>query len=142
MINTIQARENIALQLGLLILVATLCGCASRPYRPCSQAGDLTGLPLVQGDFRCSQKKLKDGSWVNHGLFLQLQPDGLTPALEGQFTDGVRTGKWIQYSSEGKPLAELFFDERGVQKIGSQAPSAEPAVKVNPDAPSQPKVRE
>ena len=113
-------------------------GCAHQPFRPCSQAGDLTGLPLVKGDFRCNQKQLKDGSWVNHGRFVQLQPDGVTLALEGQFTEGVRTGKWIQYSEQGKPLAELYFDERGVQRIGSQPKETEPSPRLEP----QTKVRE
>jgi antitoxin component YwqK of YwqJK toxin-antitoxin module len=92
----------------------------------------------VKGDFRCHQKKLADGSWVNHGRFVQLQPDGRTIALEGQFVDGVRTGKWIQYSEQGKPLAELFFDSRGVQKTGVPPPEAEPPLKTEP----QKKVRE
>lgn len=128
------------LWVGLLILSAS--GCAQAPYRPCSQAGDLTGLPLVQGDFRCQQKKLSDGSWVNHGTFKQLHPDGYTTALEGQFKDGTRIGKWMQYSPEGKLMAELYFDERGVLKLGNSPTSNEPALKTDPTAPSQPRVRE
>ena len=112
--------------------------CASRPFRPCSEAGDLTGLPLVKGDFRCHQKQLRDGSWVNHGRFVQLHADGTTIALEGQFSEGVRTGKWMQYTEQGKPLAELFFDSRGVQKVGVPPLEAEPAPKTEP----QTKVRE
>lgn len=124
------------------VVIPCMSGCAQAPYRPCSQAGDLAGLPLVQGDFRCQQRKLPDGSWVNHGIFKQLHPDGYTTALEGQFKDGVRTGKWLQYSPQGKLISELYFDERGVLKVGNAPISNEPALKSDPESPLQPRVRE
>jgi len=127
----------------LLVLTAlSTTACTSAPFRPCSQAGDLTGLPLVQGDFRCQQRQLKDGSWINHGTFKQLHPDGFTPALEGQFQDGIRIGKWMQYSAQGKLIAEFFFDSRGVLTVGNAPVSTEPPLRANPESPSQPKVRE
>lgn len=132
-------------QAGLILLALNPlinAACTSAPFRPCSQAGDLAGLPLVQGDYRCQQRKLKDGSWINHGNFRQLHADGFTPALEGQFQDGIRTGKWKQYSPQGKLIAEFFFDSRGVLMVGNAPVSTEPPLRPNPESPSQPKVRE
>jgi hypothetical protein len=126
----------------LVLLASNNTACTSAPFRPCSQAGDLAGLPLVQGDFRCQQRQLKDGSWINHGNFRQLHADGFTPALEGQFQDGVRIGKWKQYSSQGKLIAEFFFDSRGVLMVGNAPVSTEPPLRPDPESPSQPKVRE
>ena len=96
----------------------------------------------MQGDFRCQQRQLKDGSWINHGNFRQLHADGFTPALEGQFQDGIRTGKWKQYSPQGKLIAEFYFDSRGVLTVGNAPVSTEPPLRTNPESPSQPKVRE
>jgi hypothetical protein len=62
--------------------------------------------------------------------------------LEGQFKDGIRSGKWLQYSPQGKLMAELYFDERGVLKLGNAPTSNEPPLKTNPEASSQPRVRE
>ncbi len=134
-----------AISAGRILIVLSVLqgfGCTSAPYRPCSQAGDLTGLPRVKGEFSVKPPKHKECYLVNHGPFKQLHPDGFTTALEGQFNDGVRNGKWLQYSPTGKLMAEFHYDERGVLKVGNAPLSTEPALRVDPEATARPKVRE
>lgn len=82
----------------------------STTTRPCSDAGDLTGLPSIKGNKQCYQRRAKDGRWLDHGQFLQWHPNG-TVAIEGTFLDGAKTGVWTFYDEKGKKTAEKFYKD-------------------------------
>ena len=108
------------LRLGLtaLTLLAWMTSCSTT--RPCSEAGDVAWQNTIEGDRHCQQKKLKNGTWTNHGKFKQSYPNGKT-ALEGEFVEGQKNGYWTQYDESGKKKVERYY-EKGVERSSPTLP--------------------
>jgi hypothetical protein len=100
-----------------LVLLTLLSACSIT--KPCSEAGDVSWSPKIIGDKRCTQKTRKDGTTVNHGKFLQSYSSTGRIALEGEFTEGFKSGIWLHYAEDGRLVAVKYFD-RGVEKSPSE----------------------
>ena len=94
-----------------LILVLTSCAI----HKPCAEGGDISWNTKIDGDKKCTQKKLPDGKVVNHGPFKQAYRSTNEIALEGQFELGQKQGIWLFYGEDGKLKSAKFF-EKGVEK--------------------------
>jgi antitoxin component YwqK of YwqJK toxin-antitoxin module len=90
-----------------------LSGCAVS--KPCSEAGDVTWEPKIVGDKLCTQKKDKEGKYVNDGAFRQIYGSNRKMALEGQFEMGKKQGIWLFYSEDQQLKMAKYF-EQGVEK--------------------------
>ncbi len=102
---------------SILILSILLGACSIT--KPCSEAGDVSWNPKIIGDKRCTQKTRKDGRVVNHGRFLQSYTSTGRIALEGEFTEGLKSGIWLHYAEDGRLIAVKYFDQ-GVEKSPSE----------------------
>jgi hypothetical protein len=91
---------------GALLFLSLILtpACVSTPFRPCSEGGDVSWEPAIKkektGNRSCRQIEVK-GKYINDGQYYQYYPNG-KPAIDGQFKDGLRTGKWTQFDEEGK----------------------------------------
>lgn len=102
-------------------------GCTYAPLKPCTVAGSFDTVPLVQsGDMQCHQKKNDQGIWVNHGKFKQYHPNEQV-AIEGEFRDGVKVGRWMIYNDKGEQTTELNYNDKGVLVLGGSSGAAGPA---------------
>lgn len=97
----------------LLLPSLLLQACAI--HKPCSEAGDITWNPPIVGDKMCKQKKDPKGEYINHGPFKQIYQSTGKIALEGQFTEGRKSGIWVYYGEDEKLKAVKYFD-KGVEK--------------------------
>src|SRR5690606_37127443 len=93
----------------LFLLLPAACATGSKP---CHEGGDVSwewkGEPS-KGNRQCLQHKDKAGRWVNHGRYVVWFPDGEV-ALEGNFKEGLKEGKWVQYDRTGKKILEKEFE--------------------------------
>ena len=94
----------------VLILVS---GCAVS--RPCADGGDVSWNPKIIGDKLCTQKKGKDGKYVNDGAYRQIYNTTKKVALEGQFEMGKKQGIWLFYGEDQQLKTAKYFDQ-GVEK--------------------------
>jgi hypothetical protein len=105
-------------------LIIALLGCmttfACTTYRPCSDGGDLSDLPKIKGNKECYQRPGPNGRYRNEGKFIQWHPDG-SMAIEGEFRDGLKQGKWTEYDESGRIMSERIF-ENGVELSGKRYP--------------------
>lgn len=92
-----------------VVFAGVVTGCTTTTH-PCSVRGDTswTSLPSPDGDMKCQQLQLTDGSVVNHGTFKRFWKNG-KPGLEGQFVRGKKHGIWFVYDEGGKKIQEKFF---------------------------------
>lgn len=102
-----------------------LGGCTYAPLRPCTEAGSFDTVPLVQGDMQCHQRRNDQGVWLNHGKFKQYHPNDQL-AVEGEFRDGVKIGRWVVYNSKGEQTTELNYNDKGVLVLGGSTGAASP----------------
>lgn len=96
-----------------LVLSGWMVSCSV--HKPCSDAGDVSWTPKITGDKKCTQKKMEDGRYVNHGPFKQAYQSNGQIAIEGQFDYGQKQGIWLYYGEDGKLKNAKFF-EKGVEK--------------------------
>jgi len=87
-------------------LMLFICSCGTS--RPCTEAGDLRGIPEIKGDKKCFQRKNAEGRYVNDGTFRQVHRNG-KPAIEGEFKMGEKNGLWSIYDEDGKKTAEKYY---------------------------------
>ena len=94
-----------------LLLAASLSACSTMS-KPCQDAGDVSwdwGPKPVKGNRQCLQiQEAKTGKWINHGRYVVWFPNGKV-ALEGNFKDGLKEGKWVQFDEEGKKVVEREY---------------------------------
>jgi hypothetical protein len=93
------------------VFLVFLTGCVAA--KPCHEGGDVSWPTPIDGDRICNQKKSQSGFWVNHGRYVQKHRNGQI-ALEGEFEEGRKQGRWIQYDEAGNRVAERSF-ENGVE---------------------------
>ncbi len=105
------ASHRVALGLGLLAFSA----CTT--FRPCTEGGNLKGIPVIKGNRQCYQKKNREGKYINDGKFIQWHPNGVV-AIEGAFKAGDKTGTWYFFDEKGKKTAEKNF-ENDIEMSGS-----------------------
>ena len=108
-----RAKEKIKIWLFLLFSLSIWSGCAVS--KPCSEAGDITWNPKIVGDKLCTQKKNKEGRYVNDGIFRQVYQTTGKVALEGQFENGKKQGIWLYYGEDQQLKSAKYFDQ-GVEK--------------------------
>jgi hypothetical protein len=94
-------------------IASILTSCAIR--KPCAEGGDISWSPKIDGDKKCTQKKLPNGKIVNDGPFKQAYRSTNEIALEGQFELGQKQGIWLFYGEDRKLKTAKFF-EKGVEK--------------------------
>ena len=105
----------------LVVAAAALLSACGTTYKPCTNGGELIAWdPALKGNRTCHQRRLKDGSWVNHGKYYEYHPSGKV-GIEGEYDVGKKIGTWIRYDETGKKLAERFF-EKGVEVTTLQPP--------------------
>ena len=109
----------------VLVLALTLAACAT-PSKPCQEGGDVLWdwgpAQPVKGNKQCLQVQGPGGKWINHGRYVIWHPNGKV-ALEGNFKDGFKEGKWTQFDETGKKVLERVYEN------GAEAQAAEPALK-------------
>jgi len=93
--------------------VLLISGCAVS--KPCAEGGDVSWNPKILGDKLCTQKKTKDGKYVNDGAFRQIYNTTKKVALEGQFEMGKKQGIWLQFGEDQQLKSAKYF-EQGVEK--------------------------
>lgn len=94
-------------------LILLLSACASKPARYCTEIGQPArevSAPYVIGDRQCFIKKDRDGSLIKHGPYREWFLNG-HPALEGEYNEGRKSGKWIEWDESGKKISERWFEE-------------------------------
>ncbi len=86
--------------------------CATRPYRPCTQGGQLSRevSSSFQGIKRCYQIKDKSGNLVNHGKYYEWYNNDKI-AVVGEYKEGKKMGRWIEYDESGRKLSDKYFDD-------------------------------
>lgn len=108
-----------------------LVSCASSILRPCEEGGEpARDKPAAERPMKkqCEQRKSKGGKFLNHGVYREWYSSGKV-ALEGEFKDGKRHGKWFEYDAEGRVISERWFDQ------GVETPNrAKQAIGANPGA--------
>lgn len=90
-----------------------LTACATT--KPCTRAGQAARDAPFRGDKKCYQIKDKSGRYVNHGNYVEYFPDGKT-ALEGQYKEGQKSGKWIEYDQNGNRVSQKYF-QNGIEML-------------------------
>lgn len=115
------------------LLILLFSGCASRPEHFCTDKGqparEVPAAYLI-GDKQCFIKKDRDGTLVKHGPYREWFPNG-APAVEGEYSEGRKSGKWIEWDESGKKLSERWFED-GVEtptrntKAASRVPTQRP----------------
>jgi hypothetical protein len=88
-------------------------GCAGKRKKPCTEGGqparETAAIPF-RGIKRCEQAIGKQGFVVNQGKYFEwFNNDKI--ALEGEYKDGKKTGRWIEYDEMGKKVADRFFED-------------------------------
>lgn len=103
---------------GLLILLGSLLltSCKTIVQKPCQAGGQPAREIIFKGTHQCEQKKDQYGKYVNHGRYVEWYPDG-SVALEGEYREGLKDGKWTEYDQAGKRISEKWFDK------GKEVPS-------------------
>jgi antitoxin component YwqK of YwqJK toxin-antitoxin module len=86
--------------------------CASGPRKPCTDGGQPPReKPFnLKGDRQCTQRKDRTGKYVNDGEYTEWYPNGAR-ALLGEYREGKKTGKWIEWDESGKKLSERWFED-------------------------------
>lgn len=101
-----------------LALCAGLISACAGPHKPCQLGGDTQwDGKRFGGDRKCSQIRgsgEQSSLYFNHGPYREYYKSGKL-ALEGEFKDGRKHGKWIEYSEKGERLLIRVY-ESGVQK--------------------------
>lgn len=121
--------------LFVLILASqlSLVACSGRRYRPCFNGGEPPRAEKALGDDKiekrqCEQVKGPDGKLLNEGLYKEWYWNG-NLALEGDYKDGKRHGKWFEYDEKGRLVSERWF-ENGVEtatRTSKRPPGTPPA---------------
>ncbi|MCM2324050.1 MAG: hypothetical protein NDJ90_12390 [Oligoflexia bacterium] len=102
-------------------------GCVTTVQKPCSTSGDPPRDKPFAGQLdrkQCEQRKSKSGRYVNHGVYREWHANGKL-ALEGEYRDGVKSGKWFEWDEQGKLLSERWY-EAGKEvptRAGAPAPT-------------------
>ncbi|MCM2279926.1 MAG: hypothetical protein NDJ89_17770 [Oligoflexia bacterium] len=124
---------------AILLVVAGLgTGCVSVVQKPCSTGGDPARDKPFTGRIekkQCEQRRGKAGRDVNHGAYREWYPNGRL-ALEGEYREGARSGKWFEWDEQGKLLSERWFENgKEVPTRAAQAAAAAGAASVSPVSP-------
>lgn len=95
------------------LFVFMMTGCALKPIRYCSESGQPARehSPVDPiGNKRCSIKKDAQGQVIKDGPYLEWFPNG-EPALLGEYSDGKKSGKWIEWDASGNKISERWFED-------------------------------
>jgi len=104
-------------KLGLIALALMGLFQACAGPKTCRESGDLRWThESFNGNRYCSQKKRKDGTYVNHGEFIQKNKEG-SVVLKGSFNMGKMDGTWTFFNEKGEAIQERYFD-KGLEKGG------------------------
>jgi antitoxin component YwqK of YwqJK toxin-antitoxin module len=99
-------------------------GCSTTLYKPCSDGGDVSWEPALDkkkiGNRSCRQIQVR-GKYLNDGQYYQYFPSGKI-AIEGQFKNGLREGKWTQFDEDGKKLFIREYDQGEEKKAYKYKP--------------------
>jgi hypothetical protein len=90
---------------------------ASHPCTRGSQPAHADGK-AGKGTKQCQQIRDASGNYVNQGKYIEWHPNGVR-ALEGEYTAGYKTGKWIEWDDQGRKLSEKWF-ENGTEVPGRE----------------------
>ena len=99
---------------------STVLAFASKSPRPCTEGGQppRDDGKVGKGNKQCEQIKDSSGKFLNHGRYIEWFPSGKR-ALEGEYTAGAKTGKWMEWDESGKLLYEKWF-ENGTEVPGRE----------------------
>jgi hypothetical protein len=109
---------------GFLCLCAMgwmLSGCATiKASRPCTEGGQPAwdDKRVTVGTKKCEQYRAPKGNYLNHGKYLEYSTRG-SLLLEGEYSAGKKTGKWVEWDEEGKKVSEKWY-ENGVETQGRE----------------------
>lgn len=113
----------------VLTLTLLLASCASGPRHPCLDGGQPAREKPFKGDRQCAQRKDPAGKYINEGPYTEWYPSGHR-ALFGEYKDGKKSGKWIEWDEKGKKLSERWFED-GVEtptRDQKSSPKSSPTV--------------
>lgn len=98
-----------------VVAILTNLSCASQPLKPCSLGGQPARSDGSQfrGIKRCYQTVNASGQLVNEGKYYEWYNND-KPALVGQYQNGKKVGRWIEYDESGKIISDKQF-ENGVE---------------------------
>ena len=96
------------------LFVGFLIGCAQPAARPCSEGGEPALEKSTRGSKQCEQLKDASGQWHNHGIYREWYLNGRL-AIEGEYKQGKKQGKWTQWDDKGKLLFEKFYEDGQVK---------------------------
>lgn len=100
--------------LSACLAVLLLTGCAVARHKPCTDGGDAPREKPIEGNKidkkQCTQEKDRHGKLVNQGSYKEWFFNGRL-ALEGEYRDGKRHGKWFEYDEAGKIVSERWFED-------------------------------
>ena len=106
------AMRGLILVLILMIISILNLGCTSVRHKPCTVGGqparETAAVPLLGGIKRCHQIVNKEGYTVNHGKYFEWYQND-TIAITGEYEQGKKTGRWIEYDPKGNKTSDKYF---------------------------------
>jgi hypothetical protein len=92
-----------------MILVLS-SSCVTHRRKPCTEGGQSAREPatVFRGTKRCYQDLDKSGHLVNHGKYYEWYVSDKL-ALEGEYKEGKKTGRWIEYDETGKKISDKHY---------------------------------
>jgi hypothetical protein len=80
-----------------------------QPQVSYGQKSDPKDLPRM-GDVQCELTTDKEGQIVKEGNYIEWFSDG-KPAIRGEYREGKKTGKWLEWDRSGKLVSERWFED-------------------------------
>lgn len=102
--------EAVQLVRSLLLTAAllTASSCAFSRFKPCTDGGEPALTKPTGGTRQCVTQLGPNGKEQNHGGYREWHPNGKL-AVEGEYYEGKKNGRWTEWDAEGKKLGERFF---------------------------------
>jgi hypothetical protein len=95
-----------------IALFLTLVSCSTHSVKRCELGGQPARQEGVrfQGIKRCYQTVNDSGQLVNNGKYYEWYNSDQI-ALTGQYKNGKKIGRWIEYDKGGQKLSEKYFED-------------------------------
>jgi hypothetical protein len=96
-----------------IVWYATVVGCSTGHFKPCTEGGQppRENGSIIPGSIkRCYQQVNGDGVLVNHGKYFEWYSNDQL-AVSGEYEMGKKTGRWIEYNTDGKKTSDQYFKD-------------------------------
>lgn len=99
--------------IGAATVLSVAVSCSTVRKRPCEEGGQpAREKPAPKSVYKkqCDQTLNKQSQkMVNDGKYREWYENG-TLALEGEYKEGLKVGKWFEWDESGKQISERWFE--------------------------------